>query len=46
MFHGSGNSFIPPTPTGVTLTDDLDSQGRMILHMTLPISVPTHARHH
>jgi len=34
--------FIPPTPICVTLTDDLEIQGLVMLHMTLPISASTY----
>jgi len=35
--------FVRPSPICVTLTDNLEIQGHMILHMTLPISASTHA---
>src|SRR6218665_3118254 len=35
--------FIPPTPVCVTLTDDLEIQGQVILQATSPISATTHA---
>lgn len=40
MFYG----FIPGTEKYMTLTYDLEIQGQMILHVTLPISPTTHAR--
>jgi len=36
------SEFIPPTPICVTLTDDLDIQGHVIVHVTLPISATKH----
>src|SRR6218665_2240915 len=42
IFYGSGN-FIPPTPICVTLTDDLEIQGQVILQVTSHISATTHA---
>jgi len=35
--------FIPTTAKCVTLTDDLEVQGHINMHMTLPISASTHA---
>jgi len=41
MFYGSGNSFHLLPCICITLTDDLEIQGNVILHVTLPISATT-----